>query len=741
MRMTSRAFVFLAITSVAVVLAPLARATEWRIAGGARTNGSITLPGEVDRIRIAAIEGMSLTITVSGTNGFKPGVALKNDVAPLDIAPFAKGIGTSKVTISNFPIPQNMILALEIIGPGDSIGNYAVVTKRKFAKGVTSIKTLTTPPQNFAASQTFDALDDARLTFTLAPVKGSPALIGAVRLIGPLGPIDIAALVKSKGAKRSAKNVPLPDVGEYRLEFDNVGAAGSVALTLKIAAPKVAKKKLLEPIVLGSACGDGTGSCLQSAAIAFQADTGANGSTVVLPLANTWRVLDPIKLRTGSTIELQVPDPLAPTQLQTRTFGVTSIERTATAFVLELDRHVPRTDASPFTPLTLPAVELRVPTGALWSTSNTAVVTEVLDFPVPADAGVPLPEFFLAWRPFVPTVIDRFSSQLYSAGPAMAPAPTLSEIARAAEFTTLLGLQVDAGMLTSGQRDALQFVFDNGSITGFDATGIDGLDDFFTFASADLKVIAPSNALRGAILACYATPCREAIFAVLGRNEANAAFGSIVFGNTGVGEKVQAIQFNGVTNILFDQAFCGGTPVVYLASRIAEKVLHQDAVDSKVERVVANAMGALTLAQLLRAEPAAAATPDTMVRLENTDLLALLNSGSATNRVGVFAAPQLVVPSQVFMRADPGAEAIDSFDSWMRLLFPNLVEASAGIANPTLSAYVSAWTGQPLANVEFDGATIDVIEQNIVSSLSAEGLLPVLTSLQVVLPDEPSIDP
>lgn len=739
MRIASGLIFGFVVASSIGAFAPSARSTEWRIAAGARSNGSITLPGEVDRIRIAAIEGMSVSITITGSNGFTPGVALKNDVAPLDIAPFTKGIGTSKVTISNFPIPQNMILALEILGPGDTIGNYAVVTKRKIAKGVTSIKTTSTPPQGFTASQTFDGLDDGRLSFTLAPVKGSPASIGAVRLIGPLGPIDVTAFVKSKGAKRTAKNIPLPDSGEYRLEFDNVGAAGSIAVALKIGAPKVAKKKLLEPVVLGTACGDGTGSCLQSATIAYQADTDANGSTVVLPLATTWRVLDPAKLRSASTMELQFPDPLIPTQLRTRTFAVTSIDRTPTAFVVHLDRQIPSTAPSPFTALTLPPVKLRVPNGALWNGVDTSVVTETLDFPVPENAGVPLPHFLLAWRPFVPTAIDRFSSQIYSAGPAMTSAPALTDGARATEFSNLLAAQVAAGVLTSGQRDALQFVFDNGSITGFDATGIDGLDDFFTFAAADLKVIAPTSALRGAVLACYATPCREAIFAVLGRNEANAAFGSIVFGNTGAGEKVQAIQFNGVSNLLFDQTFCGGTPMAYLASRVAEKVLHQDTAESKIERVIANAAGALTLAHLLRVQPSIGATADAFVRLENTDLVAFMNSGSATNRVGVFAAPQLVTPPQVFMRGDAGAEVIDSFDTWLRLQFPGLFESSVGAANPTLSAYVSAITNQPVSNVEFEASTVDLIEQNIVSTLSAEGLLPVLTSLQLDLPDEPSI--
>ncbi|MBL8768175.1 MAG: hypothetical protein JNL94_12445 [Planctomycetes bacterium] len=739
MHRSSRAFVLgIVVLSIGSV-APHARATEWRVAGGARTNGSIALPGEVDRIRITAIAGMSLSITVTGSNGFVPGVALKNDVAPLDIAPFAKGIGTPKVVISNFPIATNMVLALEIIGPGDTIGNYAVVTKRKFAKGVTSIKSMVTPPANFVATQTFDALDDARLTFTLAPVPGSPMSIGAVRLVGPLGPIDITAFVKSKGAKRSAKNIPLPDAGAYRVEFDNIGAAGSAAIALKVAPPKVGKKKLLEPVVVGTACGDGTGSCLQSAAIGFVADTTENGSTVVLPLATTWRVLDPVKLRSASSIEVQFPDPLVPTQLRTRTFAVTSIERTATAFVVQLERQIPSTAPSPFTALTLPPVKLRTPAGALWNAGDTSVVTEVLDFPVPADAGVPLPHFLLAWRPFVPTAIGRFSSQIYSAGPAMVSAAALSEVARAAEFTTLLANQVAAGALTSGQRDALQFVFDNGSITGFDATGIDGLDDFFTFAATDLKVIAPTAALRGAVLACYATPCREAIFAVLGRNEANAPYGSIVFGNTGAGEKVQAVPFNGVMNLLFDQTFCGGTPMPYLASRVAEKVLQQDASDSKIERVIANAAGGLTLAHLLRVQPAAASTLDAFVRLENTDLLAFMNSGSATNRVGVHEAPQLISPPQVFMRGDAGAEAIDSFDTWLRLQFPGLVETSVAASNPTLQAYVSALTGQAVSGVHFDATTVDLIEQNIVSTLSADGLLPVLTALQLDLPDEPSI--
>jgi len=739
MRTTMRAFVWSLVALALTASARSAGATEWRILGGAKTNGSITLPGEVDRIRIAAIEGMALTITVTGSNGFVPGIALKNDVAPLDIAPFAKGIGTSKVTISNFPITQNMVLALEVIGPGDNFGNYAVVTKRKFAKGVTSIKTVATPPQSFTAAQTFDALDDGRLGFTLAPVKGSPASIGAVRLIGPLGPVDIAAFVKAKGAKRTAKNIPLVDAGEYRLEFDNIGAAGSVSVALKVGAPKVAKKKLLEPVVVGSACGDGTGSCLQSADIAVDADVVDNGATVVLPLAATWRVLDPIKLRTASTIELQFPDPLLPTQLTTRTFPVVSIDRTATTFVVHLDRQIPRTEVSPFTALPLPPVKLRVPTGAMWNAADAAVVTEVLEFPVPANAGVPLPHFLLAWRPFTPASIDRFSSQIYSAGPAMTPAPALSDAARALEFSDLLASQVSAGMLTAGQKDALQFVFDNGSITGFDLTGIAGLDDFVTFQGSDLKAIAPSSALRGAVLACFGTPCREAVFAVLGRNEANAAFGSIVFGNTGAGEKVQAIQFNGVSNMLFDQTFCSGTPMAYLASRIAENALHQDATDSKVERVIANAAGALTLAHLLRAQPSIATTQDTFVRLENTDLLAFLNSGSATDRVGVFEAPQLVSPSQVFMRGDSGAEAIHSFDLWLRLQFPNLIEGSLGAANPTLAAYLSALTGQTVSGVEFDAGTVAFFEQNIQSALSSDVLLPVLTSLQLALPDEQSI--
>ena len=165
-----------------------------------------------------------------------------------------------------------------------------------------------------------------------------------------------------------------------------------------------------------------------------------------------------------------------------------------------------------------------------------------------------------------------------------------------------------------------------------------------------------------------------------------------------------------------------GEPIQALGPVLAHEALHQDGdeqtgdKDGQMEEMLNQTALAFSWAQQLLIDPSLADQKTPLVKLLNTDLLALLNSGDHSfPRIGLSNAPQVqlgsaAVPSLVFVGA------IFPFTSFEN--FERRAAALAGVqdidtpGNTLLDEDVSAIIGAPVSGLNFNAATRDLVDKN-----------------------------
>ena len=170
-----------------------------------------------------------------------------------------------------------------------------------------------------------------------------------------------------------------------------------------------------------------------------------------------------------------------------------------------------------------------------------------------------------------------------------------------------------------------------------------------------------------------------------------------------------------------------------LAATVAHEALHRDEQVNEKEEVIVDSIDVLVYAQQLLQTPALALQNTELARRYNTRLLGRLNSRDADGRMTVRGGAGTVFPdSQAFDAVDP-----TGFGAYRDLVRGDDDDRSdwetqpAMPGNATLERMVSAIVGREVSGLDFDTATVDLLdEQTLLSAVDQLRLFESLSALQ-----------
>ncbi len=230
--------------------------------------------------------------------------------------------------------------------------------------------------------------------------------------------------------------------------------------------------------------------------------------------------------------------------------------------------------------------------------------------------------FTLASRAFRPTDINLFSQSIYPD----ASAPTIqngavSDATAKADLTAFLAAKIADGVITGARRDA--------ALAGYD--------------NALNRSTIPDHNIRAALFSLTGTLAESAISTFLTANNASGAPYTILefqdTTNPGIIIAETRLLDNGRLRLRIKTDFRGEN-FAAISTILAHEAVHQDAVFSIQEEVIANIFQDVVYAQQLDTDPNIATEGSGLVKILNTQQLALLNSGRGIfPLVGTLAAP------------------------------------------------------------------------------------------------------
>lgn len=229
-----------------------AGAVEVDIKLGDQFEGLVRSAVDEDRLGFSELEGTLVSATVQSKDGLLPTLRLWSVSGAnfLDLATFLTGTGSSKLRLSNFPLPDTGEYELVIGGTGTFPSTYRCTTKRKDAKANRKI-TVENELANGQAVflQEFNALGGSVIDITVSSTSATRWNPTIDLIEDPnANPIDLTGLVIEKSGKAQIKKLELPATsGLYELRIaSSDGSFGSFKLTIKVKAAK-SKAKIQEP--------------------------------------------------------------------------------------------------------------------------------------------------------------------------------------------------------------------------------------------------------------------------------------------------------------------------------------------------------------------------------------------------------------------------------------------------------------------------------------------------------------
>lgn len=290
--------------------------------------------------------------------------------------------------------------------------------------------------------------------------------------------------------------------------------------------------------------------------------------------------------------------------------------------------------------------------------TNTADGQSIGDQTVRLPKGLNKERYTLACRVWTPTNLAFFNKQQFANAPNPTPTPNApSGSAVLTDLTAFLDAKVAAGQITSAQRESALNLYNNTTV----------------------QSIVPSANLRAALVSLVGTVGEGAIDSMLTADNASGQpftvidFSDEVSSSAPIAE-TKGNPTSGRLRTLLKTSF-RGEPFQALGAILAHEALHQDAVASassalpngQNEEIFANVVETLVYAQQILVAPSVAARGTQLVTLQNGQVLAMLNSGTALfPRVGVLDAP-LLGGQNVFNGGVTVSDgAYTSFENWIR---------------------------------------------------------------------------
>lgn len=341
--------------------------------------------------------------------------------------------------------------------------------------------------------------------------------------------------------------------------------------------------------------------------------------------------------------------------------------------------------------------------GALTNRSDGSAVPE--DLTIRSPKGLTKDRFTLACRAFRPTDANMFHPSIYTG----ATEPTVadndpSDGTVLADLTAFLDKKVADGTITTAERTSALALYNN----------------------ADHRIRIPNHNLRAAIASLTGTMAEEAVNVFLGT--ANVTGKPYTFIDFAATSNAAVIADTTVTSqnrleIRIKPTF-SGEHFAALSAILAHESVHQDRTFTVEEEVVANVVQDIVYAQQLDADPAIASEGTSLVRLLNTQQVALINSGRTLFPVvgllqgairngnrGVFPFGKIV----------PGGQ-YTSYANYLARQY----QARGGVngtspGNPTMDLYMA----------KFDGAPAGAFNDALITRLDGT-LYPVLDNMLVI---------
>lgn len=330
--------------------------------------------------------------------------------------------------------------------------------------------------------------------------------------------------------------------------------------------------------------------------------------------------------------------------------------------------------------------------GALADLSNRGVVKAQLTAP----KGQKLEGFTLANRAFIPTNINRLSQDLYPAS--IAPDNTSTHIPANTVFTAFkafMDRKVAGGFITQTTENTAIARFNNSAV----------------------KTKIPDANLRAGMLSLYGTAGEPAIASMLDGANVTMHPQTIIDFSTDVSPKAEVAETlvlsDGRLRTLFKTSYAGDN-FVALGAKLAHEACHQDSDDNLNEEAVVNSIETIVYAQQLLVDKSISFNNTTLVKSDNTKLLALLNSGTtAFPHVGLSKAPLHTYKAGVLPGANNVGGPYQSFINFERRAYmARGFSDFASVSNPTVDAMYANITGKATVHGNFDAKLISDIDKN-----------------------------
>ncbi|HEV2293142.1 MAG TPA: hypothetical protein VGR35_04755 [Tepidisphaeraceae bacterium] len=342
--------------------------------------------------------------------------------------------------------------------------------------------------------------------------------------------------------------------------------------------------------------------------------------------------------------------------------------------------------------------------GALTNRSDGSPVPE--DLTVRSPKGLTKDRFTLACRAFRPTDANFFHSSMYTgASPEIVADGNPSDATVTADLTAFLDAKVARGTISTAQRNAALDLYNN----------------------ADHRIRIPNHNLRAAIASLHGTLAEGAINVFLGTaNTTGKPYTFIDFAPTSAAAVIAetTVTSQNRLEIRIKPTF-SGEHFAALSATLAHESVHQDKKFTNQEEIVGNLIGDIVYAQQIDINPDITSEGTSLVKVLNTNQIALLNSGRSLFPVdGLLQGPILHANRGVFPfgKLVPGGQ-YTSYENYLRRQY----EARGGVngespANQTVDDYIGAFT---------PGVNTPVFNQELIERLDAN-LFPVMTNLQVI---------
>lgn len=489
-------------------------------------------------------------------------------------------------------------------------------------------------------------------------------------------------------------------------ELFSAGPAGRVFIgPLPLRPPGDGTSEWIDPIFFGSQ--------IDAARITvtnlLEADgTPDNKSRLVVPFTAPVGLLDASKV----TLTATALDPNVPGALKTVSIPVLQASMDpadAKNLVLTTGVLVPR------------GARIAVAAGALTS-GGQPVAAQAAESPV----GVSTVDFTMANRALAPTDIDLFTELAFPAATSLsfAPGQGPDEATARTQLNQLLGQRVNLGRIDAGERARILGLYD----------------------AASTKSIIPNPNLRAALLSLSGTSASGAIDTVLtNNNRGGQPYVSIEIDLNLTASAALHHVFPDGTQKISVSANVKAEPFQALGALLAHEVMHDDQPGRLLgqnEEVIASAALTFAWAEQLLVSPSLASRNTFRVRVNNTHLLALLNSGNNSfPRIGLTSAPQtqsgsMASPSKVFVG---GWEGYRSFDHHTRAhaAFWGIPDIDTP-GNAYLSDFVSKVTRSNQTGNGFNRATRDLIDR-FQQAISNDQALTLATTLRLTVVTDPRI--